>query len=279
MTAIPTELLRKIIGYATDLDKEYDSPHAQHLPPPSGKKSLKAKRVSRLVRDIAAEFLYASITIKSPNECFALKRTLDSEGSHLARYIRSIEFPGLWNPKYPMPEWNDDALHAIGSILRKVSGLVAFSFKIFVLSYDTDPSQQVIIDAFNSIPGTVQHIHWSARFNEAEWTEYPQALILTLNGLANFRSLSLNFICSYLLRIWHAELSLPTVTHLCLVGPNDDDECPRNDEIIPQNWSLPALTHAHNHTLPVWNGDGDPSYPTIISLSISQAYISQFLYI
>lgn len=41
--SLPTELIRKIIGYATDLDKEMKPSCAQHLLPPSDLKSYKAK--------------------------------------------------------------------------------------------------------------------------------------------------------------------------------------------------------------------------------------------
>lgn len=66
---LPNELWRKILGYATDCDSPTDRLHLfqEHMLPPTGKKSMRAKLdlsyVSKFFRSISAEFLYEAVVI------------------------------------------------------------------------------------------------------------------------------------------------------------------------------------------------------------------------
>lgn len=130
-STLPTELLRKIVGFATDLDEELqiDHLHVQKVLFPSGQESMKAKctisHVSRTFQDISYEFLYEAITLDGAKTCFALERTLDTSGRSPAKYTRSMDISCTIRPT-----GGRDMLRSIHSVLCKARGLVAFSFSI-----------------------------------------------------------------------------------------------------------------------------------------------------
>lgn len=83
---LSTELLRKIVYFATDRDGE-DPSHSWPVTFPSRKESMNVKRavssVSRRFHAISAEFLYEVISIRRLEACIALNQVFDAIGPNV----------------------------------------------------------------------------------------------------------------------------------------------------------------------------------------------------
>lgn len=245
LETLPTELWRKILGYATDEDPIPDPPSlVDKLRPPVGHLSMRVKLsisyVSRLFRDIAAEYLYEGIEVKHR---WQLESLLND--SHLERFSRYTVYLRVESPS--SSELTLDDWYHIIALIKCCTRIQTFGLSSFrSIPAPTPYSMDTALRIVNALPQTLMNLLWDLGPSTGDLAKALYFILLQKRRLRllQVRLMSQGSINSDVrdALLEQGRLCAEQLTHLFIGNTGE----PFFIEIA-RNWHIPRLSHISAH--------------------------------